>query len=251
MGDENSTPLAAHLAAKIPPFWPQDPELFFVRVEAEFNKARPAITVEATKFSHLVGALDKETAGLVRNQLLHPDATEPYTKLKNELIRKFTLSDHACQTHARELLLGDKKPSALLCKLQQLLPSEKFSDAQVRDIFISKMPTHIQPILATMSTQSLETVATTADAVIDFGPCSTNNNSVNECSIPHDSVEHQGQRLSDMTSLQQEVNVLRRELQQFKQNSRPATSARSAQRCWYHLKFGKNAKKCVPPCKGN
>ena len=109
-----------HIAPKIPNFWADDPELFFIRVEAEFSKAHPKITAEQTKFSYLVGSLDKDHAMLVRSQLVSPDSTEPYSALKRELIRQFTLPEHSRLALAQAETLSGKKRSNLLCRLSKI-----------------------------------------------------------------------------------------------------------------------------------
>lgn len=224
-----------HISPKIPAFWPEDPELFFVRVDAEFAKSHPKITTEQTKFSYLVGALDKHQATLVRSQLLNPDPSTPFTSLKTELIRQFTLADHARLQRAQEETLQDKKPSALLCRLQQLLPSAKFNDTYIRDLFLLKMPVNLQTVLAAMTDKNLQSLAETADAIIDFEP---------QTSITSP------QTGSEINALREEVHALRSELQR---NNRPRTPGRansstSNQFCWYHSRFGRQAKKCVNPC---
>lgn len=220
--------LIAHVAPKIPSFWPEDPELFFVRVEAEFVKANPKITSENTKFSYLVGALDKDHATLVRQYLLVPDTTSPYTKLKDELVRQFTPADHARLQRAKAETLGDKKPSALLCRLQQLLPSAKFKETYIRDLFLSKLPSGLQLVLAAMSEKDLRALAETADSIIDFQP-----------QLPAETSAS-----SEVNFLRNEVAALRSELQ--KKSTR--INRNSNQLCWFHERFGRKARKCQAPC---
>lgn len=225
-----------HIAPKLPTFWPEDPELFFVRVEAEFDKARPKITSEQTKFSYLVGTLDKDHATLVRNQLVTPDPNTPFTALKNELVRQFTLADHTRIQRAQVESLADKKPSALLCRLQQLLPATKFKDTYIRDLFLSKMPENLQAVLASMTQKNLQDLAQTADEIIDFQP---------------QSIAATPQVHSEINALREEVYALRGDLQRQRQGKSEGPGMQRY--CWYHSRFGRKATKCAAPCqwKGN
>lgn len=235
---ENSSPNTTtimHVAPKLPKFWPEDPELFFVRVEAEFAKSHPKISTEQTKFSYLVSSLAKEHAMLVRNFLLHPDALIPYSALKDELIRQFSLPDHARLQHAQAESLEDRKPSALLCRLQQLLPTNKFSDTFVRDLFLSKMPANIQTVLAAMVEKELQSLAATADAIVDFKA----------------SPAPATMQAAEINALREEVSALRTQLQRQGQQNRGYTTSNDSGNglCWYHNKFGRKAQKCVRPCR--
>ncbi len=74
---------------KIPPFWPSDPELWFAQVEAQF--AIKQITVQNTKYSHVVAALSPEAATEVRDLILNPPETNLYDVLKKSLIERVSL----------------------------------------------------------------------------------------------------------------------------------------------------------------
>ena len=67
-----------------------------------------------------------EYATEVRNLLINPPEENPYEKLKEKLISR--IADSECQK-IRQLLtpeeLGDRKPTQLLCKMQQLLGEKK------------------------------------------------------------------------------------------------------------------------------
>ena len=81
-------PLTAAVSIKLPPYWSNDPALWFSQVEAQFTTR--GITSESTKYAHVVGSLQPEVAQEVRDLLLNPPAENPYTRLKSEL---------NCQTH--------------------------------------------------------------------------------------------------------------------------------------------------------
>ena len=108
------------VSVKLPPYWPQDPILWFARAEAMFRTR--GVTAQQTMFDYVIGSLDHEFAVEIRDILLSPPRNDPYSVLKRELIRRTQAS---AQQRLRELLsqkdLGDRKPSQLLRHMQQLL----------------------------------------------------------------------------------------------------------------------------------
>ena len=51
------------VAIKLPDFWPENPEIWFVRVEAQLRSR--SVTPDQTKFDYIVSALDSTTAAEV------------------------------------------------------------------------------------------------------------------------------------------------------------------------------------------
>ena len=75
----------ASVTLKIPPFWPNDPFIWFAQVEAQFHTRQMAS--QTTKLSYIVSSLPPEIAQEVRDLLLNPPITTPYDTLKSELIK--------------------------------------------------------------------------------------------------------------------------------------------------------------------
>ena len=114
-GASAEAPLSAvgAVSLKLPPFWPNNPTLWFAQVEAQFLTRQA--TTKDTRFVYVVGSLQTEIAQEVRGLRIAPPALEAYTKFKTELIRRTSASE---QKRLHQLLisekLGDRKPSQLL-----------------------------------------------------------------------------------------------------------------------------------------
>ena len=83
---ENSASVNA-VALKLPPFWTNQPEIWFAQCEAQFLLRN--VTVDDTKFAYIVSSLDSTSAGEVSDIILHPPGLVKYDLLKNALIKAF------------------------------------------------------------------------------------------------------------------------------------------------------------------
>ena len=127
------------VSVKLPPFWPSDPEVWFAQVEAQFSTR--GITAQKTKFDYIIASLTPEYATEVRDIILHPPETRPYDSLREQLIKRTATSE---QRRLQLLLtaeeLGDRKPSQMLRRMQQLLGdgAAATDDALVRGLFLQR-----------------------------------------------------------------------------------------------------------------
>lgn len=120
---------------RVPPFWPEAPEIWFAQVSN--------IISDATKFNYVIGQLDPQDAKEVKDIIISPPQTDRYHKLKFELIRRLTASN---EKKVQQLLmheeLGDRKPSQFLRHLQGLAGSGVPEDF-LRTIWSSRLPSNI------------------------------------------------------------------------------------------------------------
>ena len=159
---------AATLAAvslKLPPFWPADPEVWFAQVEAQLP--RGGVTAQKTRFDYVISSLSPEFATEVRDLLLNPPEDRPYDTLKTQLIKRTTAST---QRKLQQLIsgeeLGDRKPSQLLRRMQQLLGGTTDATPFLRELFLQRLPANVRMVLASIdSSMDLTKLAELADKV--------------------------------------------------------------------------------------
>nr|VZI21213.1 unnamed protein product [Spirometra erinaceieuropaei] len=138
------------LVASLPDFWQHAPELYFFRIEATFHSAK--ITRKTDKNYKLVEALPPTILSQVQTLLRDPPTDAPYTKLKAELLRLTSVSDRQ-RYHAivKEEALDDRKPSELLRRIRSLVGNMKIDDKFFKEMFLERLPTSVQTILASGS----------------------------------------------------------------------------------------------------
>ncbi|KAF8786215.1 hypothetical protein HNY73_007967 [Argiope bruennichi] len=86
-------------------------------MESQFMLA--GITMEITKFHHVVSVLQPEELAIVGDLILKPPTENPYTALRAQLCSQYTESE---EQRLRDLIsgiqLGDRKPLRLLLEMK-------------------------------------------------------------------------------------------------------------------------------------
>ena len=198
------------VSAKIPTFWPENVDTWFKQVEAQFHLR--SITVDETKYSHVVAALTGEAAIEAESLINDPPATDRYVAIKDFLLQAYGLTE---AERAEKLLtleeLGTRKPSQLMNKVLHLY-GPKPQTYLLKHIFLRALPMDLRKALASCEEQDLRKFAKEADKRAPL-------------------VEHPV-RATEL----QDIEAVRRE------------PPRSARLCFFHFKFGAKARNCRPPC---
>ena len=250
---------------KLPPFWPADPELWFIQVEAQFSCRH--ITSQRSKFDHVVASLAPKFAAEVRDLLLRPPEDTPYNALKEQLTKRTTASE---QRKLQQLFtgeeLGDRKPTQLLRRMQQLLGDRatRMDSSFLQELFLQRLPQSVRMVLASSpDTTSLEKLAEMADKVIEVAaPATIPPRAVGaiNTSPGHKSpgltaeVEHLRGDVARLEKLICKLSTSRSSSRPSARPSRrsptptPSTPSAVYSFCWYHQKFGDKAQRCRSPC---
>ncbi|CAK1603484.1 unnamed protein product [Parnassius mnemosyne] len=156
------------VGVRVPPFWPDEPEIWFAQVEGQF--AISGITSDSTKFNYVIGQLDNQYSVEVKDIIINPPAMNKYDKLKSELVKRLSASKEKKLT---QLLMheemGDRKPSQFLRHLKGLA-GVQVSEEFMKTMWISRLPISIQTFLAGQPFASIDNLADIADRIHDIVP---------------------------------------------------------------------------------
>ena len=218
-----------------------------MQVEAQFH-AR-GITAQQTKYYHIVGCLSSEIATEIRDLLLHPPDDHPYDALKQKLIERTAASE---QRRLQQLFtteeLGDRKPTQLLRRMQQLLGDKpELADSSIlKELFMQRMPTNVRMVLAAVSESTpLQELATLADKIMEVATPS-----IATVTTPTSTLQ---QLQAKIDRLEEELSAFQAAPKPRKRRSRGRNQGRSHSPSrsavyWYHRRFRDAARKCTPPC---
>lgn len=244
-------PEISRVAIKPPTFVKSEPDLFFIQIEAQFTNA--AISVDFTKYNHVIASLDPQYLSVVSDLIRNPPAENKYTTLKDRLIKEFTASDNKkLRVLLNEIELGDDKPSQLLRKMRELAGTS-LSDDALKSLWIDRLPESVRAVVA-ISNDDINTCAILADKIVEI---TAPKQQVYEVKA---STSNDNSTLSKLTA---QIEELSKSVQQLQTNrgrssNKPnsntnnnrsrSKSGQNRPYCRFHYKFGAMAKKCEQPC---
>lgn len=259
----STNPATCEVSIKLPPFWPQKPDIWFCQVEAQFKLKR--ITQEGTRFDYLLAQLEPQFLENIYD-LVDSTDQDKYTQAKKRLISIFRESEEAqIKKLTSGLELGYLKPSQLLRKMQSLAGKSDFSEKVLKTLWLEKLPEHVRSILV-IAEGDITKLAQLADKVCEV-------RTVDEVHVKTPSQPSPTSNMS-LEALTRAIEDLQKQLCELKSqgtgrsrsSSRSSNHSRSSSRgrprynpqgkfCYYHFRFGTRCKpeKCSQPCqwKGN
>lgn len=224
--NDGGNTLVQRVAVKVPPFWFNAPDIWFVQVEAQFANAN--ITTDDSKFNTVVGAIDTEVLNKVRTAVLNPPAGRKYNNLKAMMLKEYGDSDYARMKKLfSELSLGDNKASFLLNEMRRL-GGVNVGDDVLKTLWMNQQINSTNPAdgdrMAIMERQINQLVSSVNSIKNQFGRSRSRARSD----------RYHGQR----SQTPRNSNY----------NKAPQSNTSQSDLCWYHEKFGDSAKKCKPNC---
>jgi len=124
------------ISMKLPTFWTDSPEVWFIQAEAS-----------QTKFRNCVAALPQDVACRLLD-LVRAPPVDSYEALQRRLIQSDFQPYQALQSLP---LLSDQRPSELMDKMLILLPKEEKPGFFFRGLFMDRLPADIRSHLLTES----------------------------------------------------------------------------------------------------
>lgn len=252
-------PEVLRVGVRVPPFWPEEPALWFAQVESQFTLSK--ITTDETKFCYLVSQLDHQYAAEVKDIITCPPQTDKYLKLKSELIKRLSASQ---EKRVKQLImheeLGDRKPSQFLRHMQSLAGPTVAKDF-LTTIWSSRLPQNIQTVIASQSDLPLDKLAELADKVHEIAP-STPQVAASyraAASSSHDDLYRQvcelTKQVAKLTAQMSSGDQRSRSQNRRNYRSRSRSNSRRPRQpppdhphCFYHFTYGAEAVKCKQPC---
>ena len=280
MENSDIEPTTATISASIPSYNPTNIPVWFSQLNALFSAKK--ITSQTSKYAYVVEKLPTDVAAEVVDLLDHMPEDKPYDTLKNAIIKRMGTSDgKKLHDLFYNLTLGHMTPSQLLRKIKSLLGSNTMSETVLKKLWTDKLHTHTTQILASLPEDlDLERVSEIADRIHENNQnqnvYATSYNSTNDITprntttptITTSQTTTPGmltELLQGMENLSLQVqNLVKLKASQHSSPDRTSSQNRRRNRsnspprrrrtfdtCWYHFKFGCEARKCIKPCNFN
>lgn len=216
------------------------------------------ITSERSRAGLIISSLDYEVVQTI-GDLITADPPKPnlYTEVKNRIIANFSASP---ESELRTILKGEVftegKPSLMLSKIRHLSRGRCSKDV-IRAIFLEQSPANCRSILSLSDLTDVSRLSLVADKVIE--QINVGDHSIAAVSVDNELMKRVDALASKVDPLSTQANQRSRSLSRNKTNSRSelnhsrnrSVDRRNNGRCYYHARFGRNAKFCNAPCSWN
>jgi len=262
-----SAELAAVTHVRLPGFWHHSPRQWFTHADAVFHSGR--IRSDLARVNHVLASLDEDGIRAV-SDILGEDAT--YDALRARLINTYTVPR---ATRFQSIIqpggMGDRTPSRLLRDMRDVYPDD-MGDASLEQFWMQKLPPAVRTVIAGLS-GSLDALAERADRVMEAARGGTELAAVSAppkrrfAAIFPTSGELEPEEAREVaatsnidariTTLENAVRALSAQVASFTQHRStrdapqpppPTRDNNTTGWCYYHDRYGPDARKCREPC---
>jgi hypothetical protein len=255
-------------ARGFPKFWTQDPEAWFHVAESLFRLHK--VTNQNSMYGYVISEIPYDAMKDLKDILRTVPPTNPYDYLRAEVIARIAPNN---EQKLRQLLsveeMGDSTPWQFLRRMRELA-GPSFPDQALRTIWMDRLPSNYPPLLASIAGQTLDQLGAISDSI--HTALAGQRPTVNAVSANAPPPVAAARPLSATDELLSAVKELTKRMSAIEtelhggNNSRPSRSRNRYERgksgnrsvsrpllgsglCYYHDKFGDNARLCTPGCK--
>lgn len=227
---------------QLPDFWYSSPYSWFCSVEVRFHNA--GITDEWEMYEHVEVKLPDPVIGQLTHFFRSVPSSDPYTKLKAEVIRVIGSSMQLKQAKNEV-----SKSSGLL--------SRRKIESNARETFLISLPPLTRKFLElSPKSLTLEQLAEMAENVHKALPDLQITSALSKIGSSQSAVDTKKleERINALEEQVAELYIERGDLDYFGpldlnyDPPRADPDDREIKICYYHTKFGDKARKCQPPC---
>lgn len=93
------------------------------------------------------------------------NAESKFKNLKDAILKTTEIPDRLRMRKLNDVVLGDRKPSALLRQMRELAGGENPDNPMIRSLFLERLPNRMVMIIAPEATQTLDSIASMADRI--------------------------------------------------------------------------------------
>jgi hypothetical protein len=224
-----------HVSVKLAEFYLSDPEMWFTQADSMFRRAN--ITCSLTKYDYTIQKLPCDVLVSVRElarRVRAGEVDDPYEQLEDKLTASFHKSTWQKTFELLDMLdLGDCRPSVLMDAMLALLPDDVQPNRLFLALFLRCLPANLRNHLASQDLKTPEAMAAAANRLFD-------------ARLQGMSVAAVSRREARSPSPGRHRRSPSRHYHRRCQT--PARRGDSTGLCFYHDNFGKQARKCEPPC---
>lgn len=242
----------------------QDLELYFTSLQFWFDAC--GVTNDAKKYSVVMAQIPLRELAQVQSELGAVPAHDKYEYIKPIIIAHFSDSrEKRFREAINTVHLGDLEPSQLFAKIKQLA-GDSLTEAALIDFWAAKLPEMAHAAVVQMKASPIKDRLVAADALVEAirlrTITSVDINQATALTGSTPSTHNQPTTTNPIDKLCQQVAELQRNFSrinnergrsrtrgQSRDGRERSTSRKEHPNCWYHYKYGADAKHCRTPCK--
>jgi hypothetical protein len=233
-------------SVKLSPFWAASPANWFLQAEAQF--AVRDVMNPLDRYYLVMAALGEPQIDLVSSVLPPaPDKTS-YELIKNALVASHSLTPYQKVDRLMSMEpLGGRKPSEMLATMQKLRPPK--DEHFFTFAFLQRLPREMRMLLAQDDQSDIQNLAQKADAYMALHQ------------PQHHDVAAVAPATGDTPPADEEAIVAaankaaakqrggKKNQKNFRRHRSPSPfDVHQSPLCYYHVRYGEKAHKCVDPC---